>query len=403
MAAPDPPPALPPDPLGASVYESEFSIVRGGPTFLVLLRARLSDNALRLAHRRLILVVLLTWAPALVLAALAGDAFGHPRSFLADIGFHVRFLLVVPTLVLSEVLVHRRLKPIIQQFHVRGLVRPDDVPRLERAFERAWRWRNAMTPEIIMAAVVLTLAVAFNHHRYQTLIAADTWYATSAGIKPAGVWLVFVSLPLLQFLLLRWYYRLLIWGVLITRISRLDLDLEVTHPDKLGGLGFLSDTLLAFMPLAFAHGALLAGTMANRIFYAGATLDQFKFEVLGAGLILLVIFVGPLFVFMPVLLRVKRDGLLAYGVLGQAHSRQFRDKWLRGGADPDELLIGNPDISSLADMGGSISAAQDMRLVPIRIGVIAAFSVAFLAPMLPLVLTAMSPEALLDRIVSMVF
>ena len=71
------------------------------------------------------------------------------------------------------------------------------------------------------------------------------------------MWYGYVSLPLFQFLLMRWYFRLFIWTRFLWQVSRLDLSLVPTHPDRVGGLGFLANTVYAFPPLAVAHGALL--------------------------------------------------------------------------------------------------------------------------------------------------
>jgi hypothetical protein len=72
-----------------------------------------------------------------------------------------------------------------------------------------------------------------------------------------GKWYVYVSLPVFQFLLTRWYYRVLIWVRFLWQVSRIELSLIPTHPDRVGGLGFLASVSFAFTPLAMAHGALL--------------------------------------------------------------------------------------------------------------------------------------------------
>jgi len=44
---------------------------------------------------------------------------------------------------------------------------------------------------------------------------APTWFASSIGrgqhLTLAGCWYAFVSLPILRFILLRWYFRLFVW------------------------------------------------------------------------------------------------------------------------------------------------------------------------------------------------
>ena len=78
----------------------------------------------------------------------------------------------------------------------------------------------------------------------------------------------------MQFLLLRWYFRLFIWARFLWQVSRIELKLMPLHPDRCGGLGFLASVSYAFSPLLLAQGVLLAGMMANRIFYMGAKLPN---------------------------------------------------------------------------------------------------------------------------------
>jgi hypothetical protein len=139
--------------------------------------------------------------------------------------------------------------------------------------------------------------------RHYGVLDTTTWYAvpTAEGVQLSltGIWYGYVSLPLFQFLLMRWYFRLFIWTRFLWQVSRIDLSLVPTHPDRVGGLGFLSNTVYAFTPLTVAHGALLAGLIANRIFYLGATLLEFKIEIAVLVIFLLGVVLGPFLVFAP--------------------------------------------------------------------------------------------------------
>jgi hypothetical protein len=212
-----------------------------------------------------------------------------------------------------------------------------------------------------------------------------------------------VSLPLFQFLLLRWYFRLAIWARFLWQVARIALRLVPTHPDRVGGLGFLANTVYAFLPLAVAHGALLAGMIANRIFYLGATLPAFKVEIAVLLLFLLGVVLGPLLVFAPQLAEAKRTGTREYGTLAQRYVRAFDAKWLRGGAPAEEPLVGSADIQSLADLANSFEVVRTMRLAPVTKEAVLQLAAATLLPVLPLALTMMSLEDLLQKLVGILF
>lgn len=387
--------------------DRDFSLVLGGPTFQALRRVRLSNDQLGLLHRRLLASVLLMWAPLAVLSALEGGLVGPGRAlpFLKDIGFQLRFLIVAPLLIGAELLVHRRLRLLVCEFRERKLVPASQQARFVAALNNVRRLRNSVVAELGLLAFVYLGGIPITLARYTTF-GWDAWYASPGGgveISAAGMWLVLVSLPLFQFLLLRWYYRLLIWGWFLWQVSRIDLDLEASHPDKSGGLGFLGESLVAFAPIAAAHGLLFAGMLADRIFYGGAELMDFQVEVFAAAVLLLAIFAGPLTVFAPRLGWVKRVGLRKYGALGQDYVRGFNAKWMAGATPADEPLVGSGDIQSLADLGNSYGSAEQMRFVPVRTTQLLAFVAAFILPITPLLLTIMSPEKLLDQVIGMVF
>jgi hypothetical protein len=213
-----------------------------------------------------------------------------------------------------------------------------------------------------------------------------------------GVWYGYVSLPLFQFLLMRWYFRMFIWARFLWQVSRLDLSLVPTHPDRVGGLGFLANTVYAFMPLSTAHGALLAGLLANRIFYMGAALPEFKAEIAIVVVLLLVMVFGPLLVFAPQLAEAKRRGNREYGTLAERYVREFDTKWLHGGAPADEVLVGSGDIQSLADLANSFEVVRTMRLAPVTNQAVFQLVAATLAPLVPLALTMMSLEELVKQL-----
>jgi len=232
-----------------------------------------------------------------------------------------------------------------------------------------------------------------------------TWYATpsteGSKLSLAGMWYGYVSLPIYQFLLLRWYFRLFIWTRFLWQVSRIELRLVPTHPDRVGGLSFLTNTVYALTVLAVAHGAMLAGPLANRIFFLGATLPQYKAEIALIVVFMLCLVFGPLLVFAPQLSHAKRTGLREYGTLAERYVREFDTKWLRGGAPGDEPLVGSGDIQSLADLGNSYEVVRTMIIAPITKQAVIRLVVATLVPIVPLMLTMMPLEELLKKLFGM--
>jgi len=278
--------------------------------------------------------------------------------------------------------------------------------RFDAAIASTFRLRNSVLGEILLIAFVYGVSVPLIWRQYTALDTA-TWYAAPIGgglqLSLAGNWYVYLSLPLFQFLLWRWYFRLFIWIRFLWQVSRIDLSLVPTHPDRAGGLGFLTNTAYAFMPLAVAHGALLAGLIANRIFYLGAALPDFKIEIAVVAVFLLSVVLGPLLVFAPQLAQAKRTGNREYGALAARYVREFDAKWLRRGAPADEPLVGSGDIQSLADLANSFEVVRTMQIAPITRDALLRLVAATLAPVVPLVLTMMPLEELLKKLFGILF
>ena len=385
----------------------DFSLVLGGPIFQLLRRSHLTNDALELAHHRIIVISLFSWLPLVVLSALEGKMLGGIAvPFLLDAEVHVRFLVVIPLLISAELVVHRRMRFVVKQFLERHLIPESAMARFDAAIASVFRLRNSVLAEVLLFAFVYVFGILIVWRHYIALDTA-TWYATpsvdGSKLSLAGMWFGYVSLPIFQFLLCRWYFRLFIWTRFLWQVSRIDLRLMPAHPDRVGGLGFLSDTVYAFIPLLIAHGALLAGLIFDRIYHLGAKLPDFMLESLVLVIFLMCAVLGPLLVFAPQLARAKRMGFREYGTLAERYVREFDGKWLRGGAPADEPLLGSGDLQSLADLGNSFEVVRTMRIAPFTKETILQLAAATVAPVAPLLLTMMPLEDLLKKLLGILF
>jgi hypothetical protein len=380
---------------------TDFSLVLGGPLYQLFLRSGLAKPPLDLLRRRVLALPLLAWLPLLVLSALEGQAMGGGRlPFLQDLEAQARFLLALPLLIVAEVLVHRRLAPAVRLFVEKEIIRPEDRKRFDAILASTMRLRNSVAIEVVLIAFVLSAG----HYLWQEQIAirADTWYAAQSpqGLawSLAGKCYAWFSLPIFQFILIRWYYRLVLWGQFLWRVSRLDLDLRPAHADRAGGLAFLGTSTFAFTPLLLGQSVIVSAMIAGRILHEGAQLPAFKYELAGALVLALLQALGPLLVFVPGLLAAKRRGLREYGLLADRYVREFDRKWLHGGADPDEALVGTADIQSLADLGNSFAVVSKMRAVPFGKETVLQLLAVTALPLLPLALTMFPLDELIRRV-----
>ena len=382
----------------------DFSLVLGGPLFQLLRKAHLEGDALELLHRRIIASVVLSWFPLLILSLLSGVVGGVGKiSFFHDIEVHARFLVALPTLIAAEQLVNSRIRPAVRRFIEWRIVLPEQRPLFHEAIDSALKFRNSVFVELALIAVVYTVGLLVWDSR--TELGLVTWYALPGSrwnLTPAGYWYVFVSLPLFQFILLRWYVRLLIWFRFLWQVNRIELNLIPTHPDRCGGLSFLGKSSYAFGPILFAQGAILAGIVAGRVLYGGETLQSFRFQIGGFIVFFVAAIIAPLLMFSLRMARARRKGLADYGLLAQRYVEGFDHKWVRE-ALPSAELLGTADIQSLADLGNSYEVIREMRVVPFGLQDISRLAIATAAPLSPLLLTIFSFEELMIRIFKVIF
>jgi hypothetical protein len=387
--------------------QPDFSLVLGGPLFQLFRRAHLAGDGLELVRRRVLVIGVVAWLPLPLLSALSGDALGGAATipFLYDIEAHVRFLVVLPILIAAELIVHKRLRPVIRQFVQRRIVAAEDLPKFQQAIDRTLRLRDSVVAEVVLLGVVYTLGLWV--WRTQVALETATWYAVPQGegiqLTLAGYWYLFVSLPIFQFILARWYLRFGLWFWFLWQVAQLELRLIPIHPDRTAGLSFLGRSTNAFVPILVAHGAMVAGLLASQILYAGQELAAFKVGIAGFVAFLLVVMLSPLTVFAPQLWRAKRRGLGEFGALASRYVREFEEKWVHGGAPADEALIGSADLQSLADLGNSYAVVQEMRFVPFGLKDAIRLAAAAAAPLLPLTLTIFSLEELAGYALKVLF
>jgi len=385
--------------VNSSAAES-FSLTRGGPFHRILVRLGRAGNERRRVINRALFATLVTWLPLLVLSLVQKVAYGSQVNipFLHDFAVNARFLIALPIMILAESGIDRKWRTLVLEFLRSGLVNEGELLSFGSVIEKTIRLRDRVFPEVAMIVAVY-LSPIFLGKTELLMSGISNWHTTAAGAMTyAGWWFRLVSTPIFRFLLLRWFWRMFLWTTFLWRASRINLFLVATHTDMAAGLGFLSEGQKAFSSIVFAGGVVMAGSIANAIAYQDATLASEKFPMIIYGVLAVIVLVVPLLVVAPVLLNTKKRALLEYGALVTKHNQLFQTKWVRQHYDPHDNLLGNPDASSLADLGTSFSVVRQMRLVPVTKPTLITLALAAALPMVPVVVFA-TPTSELLRVV----
>lgn len=379
-------------PTGPIVDENPptLSLTVGGPWYRLCLKLRLARVPLHLWPRRVAVIVAICWLPPFVLSAIAGQlTSGGAGGFLFDPDVQVRLLLALPLLIAWEVYVDQRSRLIIGQFTTRGLIAPSERVHFCGILDSTARLRDAWAVELAL----LVLAASMGHRvwlRWQGL-GVTSWYAASSAhglhLTAAGIYYAWGSLVIGRFILYRWLFRLLVWYWLLWRVRSLPLRLNLYHPDRCAGLGFLGAGLALFAPVFAALDMVYATFIFSHILHTANTLHDFEADILTVVIILSLVLIAPMFFYFSHLEAASRRARAEFGIVASRYVDAFRWKWVEGGSLEGGAMLGSPDLQSLADLANSYAVAARVQLLPVSRRALVGMVVTIALPFLPLALT----------------
>ena len=367
-----------------AVVTPEFQLMDGGPLYQWMKRHGMERVSMA---QRAIALAAFAWVPLLGLAFAQGLALpGTLRiPFLYDIACHVRFLVVLPLLVLADIAVNSATGSSIRQFVTSGLVDATTRAPFDALIATARKRRDSQLVGVLIAALAIVPAVYLGAAR-STTVFDGTWYTApgGSGASLAANWSIFIGGFSFRILVYRWIWRLTIWTLLLWGIARLDLRSVATHPDGAGGLGFLGVAQTRFGVLSFAGGAAVSSFIADQILFQNGSVKSETVVIIAYIVAAMLLLLAPLLAMSARLARTRREGLFTYGALASEYVEQFDRRWVRREATPPNELLGSADVQSLADMANSFSVVTKMAPVPIDRGSIIFLAVAAAAPFVPL-------------------
>lgn len=352
--------------------------------------------------RRAVFAVLIGWLPLPILAGAQSVALSQNvlTSLLSDFAVHARYLIAVPLFILAEPVILPGLGNMVRQFIESGLIDDSDRGRFEVIVADTRRLLDSRTAEIIvflLAYIIVGALIGF-------LPAGEipAWHKIGSNghtFSWAGWWHAFASIPLLVVLLLGWLWRIFLWGLLLRRVSGLDLRLIAAHPDLAGGLQFLGTSLRVFPIIGFALATIVAGGIANHVVHLGTSLLSYKYLIATLAILVLILFAAPLLVFSKKLVQAKRRGIFEYGTLAAGMGLQFEHKWLGSGRKPDPGSLEVPDFSATTDLYQIAGNVYQVKFLPLGLRDVTMLIVMTLLPFLPVLLYEVPTNVILKDLV----
>jgi hypothetical protein len=382
-------------------HDQPFSICRGGRFHEALSRAGIAGGAVGVA-----VVLGLGWLPLLVLAWTEGTLIGgvdHP--FLQDLGPSIRFFLAAPIAVFAERNSDRLLGIIVDCFRRAGLVREAELPTFEIAVDRVQRRATSDSAELILLVLALSIPHLVVNAGPQFLSGA-AWFGTAVNGELqttwAGRWYTWVSIPLVEFLFLRWLWRIAVWWGFLRQVSKLELALTPAHPDGAAGLGFLGFSPRAFLPILIGVSMMGATGISNQIQLADMSLTDARAPIIALVLCECLILLVPQFFFLPALAKARNAAIINYGLAGTTMAREFAEHWIGSGKGKGADLLESSESSTMIDYAGTYTLVHAMRPTGMSIRQLVGLALPLAAPFAPLLLYEYSIKDILKQVLQIV-
>lgn len=363
--------------------ELEFSLVRNDLFFRLQRRIGLiPENSLGV-KRRILFWSLFTWLPIAVWSVTAGYQIPSGESLMQHFGVTVRCLVAIPLFILGEAAFHNLSVRLVPYFVESGLVSPPEVPRFREIVRGLARFYFTVIPWLVILGVIVargTMPLAESELHGLTWAMDPSANASQLGF--GGWWFLYVARSVYLLLAMASLWRLILLVLLFARLSKLDLSIVPTHPDRAGGLGFIQRCPKAFAMVVFAISAVPSAHWAHEVLYHGVSVSTLRVYMISLGVAILLIFLAPSLLWVQTLVAARKLALLEYGTLVAGHGRLVRGRWILKQPVEDTAVLSAPELGPLVDVLSIYQAVQNMRAIPIDRAAFLALAVPIAIPML---------------------
>jgi len=381
--------------------QEEFLLSEGGPFYRALERMRLHNRQGKLA----IVGLCITWLPLVIITAMEGTLYsGTHLPFLKDVAMQARILMAIPMLIMIKLVIDSKVFA-VAKYISESLLSPEERQlTLATILLRTKKLASSALTEIILLLIVIGSTVSLvKGGAYSALEAGTTSWMTSGvdgnqALSFAGYWAVIISIPLFQFLLLRWLWRYFVWIWLLFRFSKAQLNLRPTHADRSGGLGVIMIAQRAFSLIFVAGSVSISGQLIAQLLEHPDSFNTIRSMGFAYIIICIVFLLFPLLFFAGKLFKIKNEGLLHLSNLGATLSGKFEREWVNDSPIEKRIEETKVDPSMIYDYSGMYESLQQLRTVPVLPRDIISMAVPLFVPFLPIPFIHYSVAELLQKI-----
>jgi hypothetical protein len=317
----------------------------------------------------------------------------------------VRYFFLVPVVIMTEPFTDWVLDAVVGRFRS-GLVPETHRQLFEANVAATQRLATSDAVALTIAVIALSLPHVLASDVAQFLSDTTTWASRpgEGGVvfNAAGRWYAWVSLPFVQFLLLRWAWRILLWSRLLWRTSRMPLTISPGHPDRMGGLEVVSFAPFAFVAVLSALSALASAGSADAIALHQVRLIDVQGPIAAFVILELLVLLVPQLFFVPAAERARLRSLTRFAAAGEAAAQAFKRHWADAPTEDQgvELLESNQP-GAMADFSVTYAIVQKMRPTGLSIRTVLKLALLLVAPFIPLLLFEYSVRDILQQVLQM--
>jgi hypothetical protein len=382
----------------------DFAISEGGLFDRTLLKMHLHNKQGKLA----LVSLCIAWLPLVIFTAIAGTFYsGSQLPFLKDVSMQARILVALPILVFIKFAIDSKVSAVAKYLSEALMDEEQRQLVLSKVLYRAKRLTTSLASEIILLLIVVlaTISLVKGNVLSELQSGKTSWMAFAKDerleLSTAGYWAVIISIPIFQFLLLRWLWRYFVWTMLLLRLSRAELNLLPTHADRSGGLGIIMLAQRRFNLIFVAGSVVISGQFIAQIMANRESFNVIRGEVVAYIIFCIVLILIPLLFFTAKLVKAKDEGLLHLSSLAATMSGKFEKEWVNDLPIEKKVEEDHVDPSMLYDYNGLYDTLQQLRTVPITVRNIIGMAFTLFVPFIPIPLLYFSVPELLQRIVGL--